>query len=1495
MVVDPTEAEQACEFLKYKEKVFEHIAAALRDGHPIVPLFGSGVSVAAGFPLAATLSNYLVRLHWWLKLNKRGSVASYLRGHHWPSRHDLTGQLFHKYDGTKGTFTDQLDQNEFDLNREAIVDEMRREAPTAAYALEGGFKYLAKLQAGGPLPKTFERAYDRATGKIHSYTGYRSLLNFLCDRDGDLIDAFFDHFSRGQRTSTTHQFIAFATQLLGSRLILTTNFDPYIEASLRAEGMKPTVYEINRDGSPPSAQLIHSQQLSLVKLHGGAFSLRTGFDLDERLSPGVLAQYREYFRPASPGAKPPLVIAIGYSGSDRRVMDILGTHLADWSPGTAKRDANRDAKRGEPAGASGPLPRLIWVSRSGGAPARLNEIARPYYAPSESPGCRSPVAVCTYRDGGHFLHELYQTLTNQHPVGRGHYRALTPIARSPTTDGLPFLEGMKRRSPRKPWIESEHSEERPAEQFRQLMRDWRGMLFYAEKPRTGSSTMMAQACQAMEDTHTTIWIDAAEVRCRASLFMLMERTFHVYDRRLIRVTRPMFFGDIDYLAREFPKDPTGVEKFVDDRDRAIAARWIGNALRRGRYVLAIDSLGEFAGGHPAMRRDIPGTTGPGRNGHAPVSLDTNRDKQFSKAVEFLKAVIGPDCDIGESKIFLTAVGHGPNTAGINRFKGHVAAFENLANERLFEATACFERASRACDRAQGDTRTTRQATRRNTTLAKAKAALQNAQDALGAARSRSALHLHDLNNEKDPSTIERGLFAKLCKLRRPGAGPATAIGKRDPGAVWSSRIELDYQQSKVRALVILIASFSRRGRSHASLVTMLQRLPAFLKAIRVPLGQDLRLILDAYNKRDEWCVEQFRLQTGEFPPEGYLRDEAERAKLAIRLAIEMDADPANATASAKRKEHFLVAEEGGFYWMHQETRDEVFESICEQSLLTARQIALVFFGMADFYHEDVYERSQDAAAFMEYFFHRLMSIRWEPGDTKKSRNEQHARATWLVSAIELEHEKLLARGMQTRLLNHIRSLIALLVDLAGAPALAKFGYPELLSRTLAVYADLFVSCGHTFDALPYRLLQIDLLDFRIEQATSARTARSFANFWPKATRSARSLRCLSQEASRDRVADATAKLEAHALWLSHQLDPKLTVPLSLPLRSIVGLARETVDLMIDAGVTLGEPAVFDATTQSSEFDSNRGWESPEAREFRIEQTCALLKSATSHAKIVSGAAASRVDTERVARASIRLLEHRVQLVDHRLHPPATGDAIPNVGVLDDIIEQCQIARESIRGGSKSSRRRRQKCYLFLCKARAFSLKGEWNRADVSFGRAHAALARSAGAAERNALGVVFLYHAETQLARAAAERAKDEIVGSGRLLREAELFLNQAFDSMEDDARTENRWRTFHSCLAAKLAIAKASVADLPADTRADLYFEATRHVVAGLTNTGLRSDRRLVFRNLLVQIRDAIAGDPNPEPGKNPYKNLRLRAGLSAETDPREKMFFERFVKAGE
>jgi hypothetical protein len=1429
-------------------EMFALIDEARRTGRQIIPLFGSGISVDAGFPVAAHLCDYLVRLHWWLNLKGMGSVDSYLRRHPWPSRHDLNADLLSEKD-IRHNFEARLRIEGQRLNRDAIFDELRRDAPTAAYSVKALFDEITGKRLLDAQPAMQER-FDRVTGTIHGNTGYRSLLNYLCDRDGNLIDGFFDHFARHRHPTTTHQFVAFVVQLLRTRLILTTNFDTFVEAALRDEGLEPTVYEIAREGTVPSDQLLWNQQLAVVKLHGGAYALRTGFDLDERLGHGALAEYKRYFQP--PGDKqPPLVVALGYSGSDRRVMDILSTHLQDWSPVDRRSDNPKEAAKET---------RILWISRDDRVPPLLTEMVRPYSRDPDS----SPVRFCPYRDARMFLDELYQRLTWQHPVSRHHYRAITPLPRTPRRDQALLNEPddqhpqtpLPARDPLDAMKIQDLLVDAPA--FRKHMALCRGFIFCAQAEGSGSSSLLAKACRAMDRTHLTIWIDAAELRSRASLIGVIQESLYPYDRHLNRVTRPLLFHDVDYVLRERSASDSiavpntvagwnarhmraGFEEsetpllldWVEDWEEVVALRWVANALRRGRYVLAIDSLGEFGSGHPASPREWA----TGRENVATPAQAVAASRQVDKAYAFFAKLLSPQYDLGESKILIAVTGNLQGTNG--------------------------ERATRT------------------------RALLENAA-------------LFGVRHYMIPPR----------QLAQPNADPSqNNCGSRGQEAVkalgaWISAIGTDSEtaRGKVKALVVLVACFARRPRSYAFMNAMLARIVAN-KNLQAE-GSCLTSLCKAF-KGAEWRHDPV---PGSEPN---VSQDLMRAREALgllttssRARVDSDPGPAKSGNEQNSPVEFLLHEEGGFYWMHQAIRDDLFNAVApptngaanaRSAYLSRGEVAELLDGMANFFYEDVYERSQDSAAFMEYMFHRLASIEWEPDDGKRFK-----RCEWLVAAIESEKEKLLARGRLTVLLNHMRAFLSLLVEYARSNAASSPGvaeYRELLVRLLAAYAEIFVACGHPHEAMNYRLLQAQFLVENV--STSLRLFKLPPIVGIKTTMAAldqlKDLEGLRSEwdqplisNARERREDLIADLMEAGKMLGSQLGLEATLQVNAT-RELVKSLRLVTDTMIDLAVALTEPILFSTLPPAQDGQSkNTFWERDADRSFRVHWGHKLFIAAADHAERLQGVCASMADVERLARARLRLIEHQLRdfgifrflgaAPTDRLRPPPERDKQG----LQDIIQSCEDAIKALRRGPATSRRLRHKCYLYLSKARALSLLHNRHGAEVNYARAQAALSRSAGAAERTALGLAFMFHAECLLLDAERQEDKEALASNHR---EAEMLLQRARIAMEGDGRSENRWKVFHSYLSARLEWQRverqsASGTALDTEMQSESLFVAMRYLVYAMTNSGMRSDRRTVLLWLYEKVKQEIRKIERKKGKKGAQENDKEKKDLPSPTN---------------
>jgi hypothetical protein len=233
-------------------KAWETIHQAWKVGRRIVPLFGSGISVSAGIPVTAIMTEYMDKVEEYFssRLKKPADVPvdisdirNHLMSHDWPDPHELNWWL--KGGGISTTLKDEKDE--------------------ANKAL-----------------------------RVLGMSPWLHWLERLCGDNQVLKDQFFERFERGRRPALSHHFIAYLSALMDWRLILTTNFDTLIEEALREQSLDPRVYEIPEQGPMPDARLV-ANHLSLIKLHGGAFARRMSGSLRFELSADNLRVSSDYF------------------------------------------------------------------------------------------------------------------------------------------------------------------------------------------------------------------------------------------------------------------------------------------------------------------------------------------------------------------------------------------------------------------------------------------------------------------------------------------------------------------------------------------------------------------------------------------------------------------------------------------------------------------------------------------------------------------------------------------------------------------------------------------------------------------------------------------------------------------------------------------------------------------------------------------------------------------------------------------------------------------------------------------------------------------------------------------------------------------------------------------------------------------------------------------------------------------------------------------------
>ncbi len=596
----------------------------------VVALYGAGVSADAGIPLAMQLSEYLISVYTWVKMKRYGSVRTYLRGHRWPSRHDLR----HDLDIVRGNGecvgsgkpgSKPVEPQLEELLKEMLHHESRKTNPMAGRLVSSGLK--------GNSPADIR-------ARLVTGTSYRSLLSYLCDNDQNLIDGCFDHFTRDRRITSTHQFVTFLAQALSMRVILTTNFDSLIDDALGKEGLSPAVYAVTGDSTIPSPQLLLAQRMAVVKLHGGTYQLRTGVDLDDPLSPSSLLMFSEFFRKL----KSPLLMVLGYGGADRRVMDIVTERVRAWESGD---------------------PTVLWIARKAEPPELLTdaaELAADRYP--TAPGMHSssevnvPAVVTKYRDARLFLQDVQHRLMKSYSVSTSQYQAVAFVPRSPamTLDDQTVSSFKDQGILPAAGVEHEKS---PAWRCGVVIP--RTMKFGEGEPQQngkqperrlfGTSELAAIIAEHLDDGgHKTIWVDLGEVRSVSTLITILSEQFMKLDARLNGIARPVLLdGLFSRVSQgyETKSEATGepwlsaeeVEKFEIE----MAVRWIRHVLRRDRYLLVLDSLESFGAWHPAMETAPSAIEG---------GLEAERRRQEELLSKVLSEIFALPAEIGDSRILV---------------------------------------------------------------------------------------------------------------------------------------------------------------------------------------------------------------------------------------------------------------------------------------------------------------------------------------------------------------------------------------------------------------------------------------------------------------------------------------------------------------------------------------------------------------------------------------------------------------------------------------------------------------------------------------------------------------------------------------------------------------------------------------------------------------------------------------------------------------------------
>jgi hypothetical protein len=633
-------------------EAIEKIKAARKDGRTIIPLIGAGLSAESGIPTTALLVDYFAKVREliYLKHLRRGTSQEpplpsiyhdYLIKAGWPDVHDVNAELLAAYrrDGRSkqkdvqewveslreefaepagnplegirlrvihellrreqhmlvGIFSTEKGEGKcpvvgaIDSMSESFVSVLKDYATSefASYltSRNGAEDSQSSLEAviNGFLQKGIrpDRLREKLTPEMKKLRGrallnlridWRALMRALTSGIPALADSLFDQLVRDGNPSYGHQFLALLTESLGWNLWLTTNFDTLIEDALRDQGIRPVVFELPENGPVPNASLLRGGP-SVVKLHGGAFALRVGESLDVPLDEANLGLFSEYF------PEDALVLVLGYGGADSRVMSLLEFH------------ASRPKQEGKDA-----IPLILWVYRDNihDNVTRLARLGR-----SEERVC-----VVQYRSGGLFLRELHARLVCMHPASRNHYPSLPMVA--------PFQRARKEANAQCPIAAETKGKTSTRHQQAESVRPNPSVTIYASSEAgSGTTSSLAEHVRNIDGSHQSVWCELAEMpTLQAAVAMLLDE-IRRYDPGITPRTvvppgeeenRDQLRKDVLAALKKAP--PSGfAEAFRRAKQitRPLASQ-VMTAMRRGKYVIGLNSSGEF--GRHELAHDV---------------------------------------------------------------------------------------------------------------------------------------------------------------------------------------------------------------------------------------------------------------------------------------------------------------------------------------------------------------------------------------------------------------------------------------------------------------------------------------------------------------------------------------------------------------------------------------------------------------------------------------------------------------------------------------------------------------------------------------------------------------------------------------------------------------------------------------------------------------------------------------------------------------------------
>lgn len=508
-----------------------------REGRPIVPLLGTGISVDAGIPPLTGVTRYLALVHAYIlegifrstrKVENRSQDSrysrrpwEYLRDHGWPEPNQMVFEIWLWLERAfpEIPFNRRLDH----LVDWAILDNLKQQ--------DGPF--VGKVESLSRLALGESAIVDWSFRGDH----WQGLLERLTRSDPDLVDAMFQRLVQGRSPGQAQRYLAYLSPVLNLRLYMTTNFDTLLEDSLNREGLPATVWEV-ADGSPlPFPGLLRGQR-AVVKLHGGRYRLLWDGRLNSPLDKESIHRLVGYL------PRRAILLVLGLGGWDARILDLLES-------ATEVEDEDRS---------------IVWMHFESGLPRPVQE----RFSSGLGSGEGRRLVSCRYAGPGVFLQELYERLTRSHPSIRRAYRAYDHRPSIMPADGK--SDG------------GDRSENEVGDLSRQEEATRFSLFVDGEQEAgLGASKRLAEFVTRLGHSHLPVWVDLESKHSIEHVLADLLEQLRRYDPTL----PPEIIPAEQTLGGRHGKGGH------HPRDFAKSVRRVLSALSRGRYVVAFDGVASF--------------------------------------------------------------------------------------------------------------------------------------------------------------------------------------------------------------------------------------------------------------------------------------------------------------------------------------------------------------------------------------------------------------------------------------------------------------------------------------------------------------------------------------------------------------------------------------------------------------------------------------------------------------------------------------------------------------------------------------------------------------------------------------------------------------------------------------------------------------------------------------------------------------------------------------